>query len=123
MGAGEMPAFLPVLDSVSLTISSRILLKSWNFWPGICRNSPHSSAFDSLSEVVTSSLGPFASDLGALLMSWRTSGRRVTIPVPRGRLHYLVSMTTASLRKQMGAGVTDKSRPTMFSRTELFPLD
>lgn len=55
MGTGEMPAFLPVLASVSRTISSLILEKSWNFWPGRWRNSPHSSAFVALSPFVSSS--------------------------------------------------------------------
>jgi hypothetical protein len=36
-----------------------------------------------------------------MLMSWRMSGLRVTIPLPRGR----------------------KSRPTIFSRTDDFPED
>ena len=40
----DSPAFFPVIFSVSLTISSRILLKSKNFCPGKCKNSPHSSA-------------------------------------------------------------------------------
>jgi hypothetical protein len=89
MGAGEMPALRPVFASVSLTISSRILLKSWNFWPGMCRNSPHSSIFASLScpADMASCLTPFVfTSAGWRLMSWRTSGRRVTIPVPRGKL-------------------------------------
>ena len=83
-----MPPLRPVLASVSLTISSRILLKSWNFWPGMCRNSPHSSTLDSLSVVSKSSDTPFACAFGiaARLMSCRMSGRLVTIPVPRGRL-------------------------------------
>lgn len=106
IGAGEMPAFLPVLLSVSLTISSRILLKSWNFWPGMCRNSPHSSTLLAASEVSILLSPPFGSPFSlvedaARLMSWRTRGRRVTMPVPRGR----------------------KSRPTMFSSTDDLPLD
>lgn len=44
IGCALIPAFFPVLSSVSRTISSRILLKSWNFSPGRCKNSPHSSA-------------------------------------------------------------------------------
>jgi hypothetical protein len=88
MGAGEMPALRPVLDSVSRTISSLILLKSWNFWPGMCRNSPHSSELFWLSADLTSSDTPFACDCDARLMSWRMSGLRVTIPVPRGRLTF-----------------------------------
>ena len=34
IGSGEIPPFFPVFVSVSRTISSRILLKSWNFSPG-----------------------------------------------------------------------------------------
>jgi hypothetical protein len=87
MGAGEIPAFRPTFCSVSRMISSLILLKSWNFCPGMCKNSPHSSVLDSLSVVLRSPLVPLvwgAED--GRLMSWRTSGLRVTIPVPRGRL-------------------------------------
>ena len=49
IGTGDMPAFFPVLASVSRTISSRIFVKSKNFSPGRCRNSPHSSGFAALS--------------------------------------------------------------------------
>ena len=55
----------------------------------MCRNSPHSSTFASLSDVPsTPSLIPLACDFGcgARLMSCKMRGRRVTIPVPRGRL-------------------------------------
>jgi hypothetical protein len=45
----DLPAFFPVIFSVSRTISSLILLKSWNFCPGKWRNSPHSSALSSFS--------------------------------------------------------------------------
>ena len=51
-------------------------------------------------------------------MSWRMSGRLVTIPVPRGRL----DGRQQSLRMAF-VGTTYKSRPTMFSKTELLPLD
>lgn len=88
IGDGEMPALRPVLDSVSLTISSLILLKSKNFWPGMCKNSPHSSAFVSESPGLTSGLTPFVWGwvVEALLISWRMRGRLVTMPVPRGKL-------------------------------------
>ena len=89
IGAGEMPALRPVFESVSLTISSLILLKSKNFCPGMCRNSPHSSTFAALSVVAISPLTPFVCGLSAggdLLMSCRMSGRLVTMPVPLGRL-------------------------------------
>ncbi len=56
MGAAEMPALRPTLASVSSPISSRILLKSKNFCPGIWRNSPHSSALAALSVLFASSL-------------------------------------------------------------------
>ena len=49
IGCGEIPAFLPVFASVSLTISSLILLKSNSFCPGRCKNSPHSSGLAALS--------------------------------------------------------------------------
>ncbi len=51
-------------------------------------------------------------------MSWRMSGRRVTIPVPLGRLQDCCQRRLLST-----AGVAYKSLPTMFSSTELFPLD
>ncbi len=51
-------------------------------------------------------------------MSWRMRGLRVTIPVPRGRLGHHVSE-----KPQNFLFATYKSLPTMFSRTELFPLD
>ena len=57
IGNGDMPAFLPVLASVSRTISSRIFEKSKNFSPGRCRNSPHSSAFAALSLVLSTPFG------------------------------------------------------------------
>jgi hypothetical protein len=98
MGAGEIPPLRPVFDSVSRTISSLILLKSWNFWPGMCRNSPHSSLLEAESDVLTSSATPFDCVCGARLISWRMRGRRVTIPVPRGRL-YSVSVLSQDLLK------------------------
>ena len=51
-------------------------------------------------------------------MSWRMSGRRVTMPVPLGRLQnrYQLCLVRAM-------GIAYKSLPTMFSSTELFPLD
>lgn len=87
MGAGEMPALRPTLAAVSRSISSRILLKSKNFCPGMCRKSPHSSAFAALSVLASISLStPFDWPVAGRLMSCRMSGRRVTIPDPRGRL-------------------------------------
>mmetsp|Transcript_21622 Transcript_21622/g.69619 ORF Transcript_21622/g.69619 Transcript_21622/m.69619 type:complete len:219 (-) Transcript_21622:130-786(-) len=83
MGLSEMPLFVPVSASVAASISARTLSKSVNLTPGLCRNSAQSSPES------------------GVLISWRTSGRRVTMPLPRGR----------------------KSRPTMFSNTELLPLD
>lgn len=123
MGAGEMPAFLPTLASVSLLISSRILLKSKNFWPGMWRNSPHSSMLAALSVRPTSSFSsPLERAGDSRLMSWRTSGRRVTMPEPRGRL-YRSGCQLANGGGGKGRGGTYKSRPTMFSNTELLPLD
>lgn len=120
IGAGDMPAFLPVFRSVSLTISSLILLKSKNFCPGMCKNSPHSSTFASLSEVASTPLTPFACSCegGARLMSCRMSGRLVTMPVPRGRLQPQYQYQLQSLMH-----MSYKSLPTIFSSTELFPLD
>jgi len=60
--------------------------KSWNFLPGRWRNSPYSSSG--------------ASGLRLVWTSWRTSGRRVQMSLPRGR----------------------KSRPTRASRTLDLPL-
>jgi len=51
-------------------------------------------------------------------MSWRMSGRRVTMPVPLGRLQKRCQLCLV-----MVMGVAYKSLPTMFSNTELFPLD
>lgn len=48
IGSAETFLELPTLRSVSATISSRILAKSKNFWPGLWRNSPHSSPSSSL---------------------------------------------------------------------------
>lgn len=132
IGAGEMPAFLPVLLSVSLTISSRILLKSWNFCPGMCRNSPHSSTLDSLSVVSTFSASPcspldWGLGVAVRLISWRMSGLRVTMPVPRGRLcltsQYTYIYPSVYFLPAQQVKSTYKSLPTMFSNTELLPLD
>ena len=54
-------------------------------------------------------------------MSWRTSGRRVTIPEPLGRLDKL-SVCAFCDFGYLEPGPY-KSLPTMFSSTELFPLD
>lgn len=64
MGMFEIPLLLPVTRSVSSSISLRTSAKSTNFLPLQCRNSAHS-------------VGPY--------MSWRISGRRVTMPEPRGK--------------------------------------
>ena len=104
MGAGEIPALRPVFASVSRTISSLILLKSKNFWPGMCRNSPHSSALFWASDDLISSETPFACGAAARLMSWRMSGLRVTIPVPRGRLHaWLLAVVASQMARQQQA--------------------
>ena len=52
-------------------------------------------------------------------MSCRMSGRLVTMPVPLGRLQRRCQRY--SLSGPLCA--TYKSLPTMFSKTELFPLD
>ncbi len=51
-------------------------------------------------------------------MSCRMSGRLVTMPVPRGKLHSQYQRHLPSLKP-----MSYKSLPTMFSSTELFPLD
>lgn len=104
-------------------ISCRMASKSKNFWPGKCKNSPHSS-FSSFSFACCARLfgtafaaaatasdcdvddfrlvvdedgedaEPFSTVDGFFdeprLMSWRTSGRRVTIPVPIHKHVYCV---------------------------------
>jgi hypothetical protein len=69
------PLFCPATRKVSCSISLRISSKSVNrlsTW----RNWPHS--------VYGSAFGDGSSGNG-VCMSWRTSGLRVTMPVPRGR--------------------------------------
>jgi hypothetical protein len=73
-----------------------------------------------LSAVLGSSAVPFVGVCDARLISCKMSGLRVTIPVPRGRLGGVL-VDVASDTSQ--ATSTHKSRPTMFSSTELFPLD
>jgi zinc transporter ZupT len=139
---------LPVLSSVSRTISSLILSKSWNFSPGKCKNSPHSSGLVSpgfeASEVadqtsrsardkvysrkgsyLLSSLIPLAFALAeGRLINWRTSGLRVTIPVPRGRKSPFLYEREVGKQPRCRYRVTSSSysRPTMFSNTDDFPL-
>ena len=64
IGRLEIPLLEPVTRSVSSSISFWISLKLINFLPLAWRNSPYS-------------VGP--------LISWRIKGRRVTMPLPRGR--------------------------------------
>lgn len=64
MGKFEMPLLLPVILSVSSSISFLMARKSMNFCPLQWRNSPYS-------------VGP--------LISCKIRGRRVTMPEPRGR--------------------------------------
>lgn len=48
----------------------------------------------------------------------------MTIPVPRGKLlAHVISMDSRYANSDTWKSETYKSRPTMFSRTELFPLD
>lgn len=64
IGCGLIPLFCPVTRSVSSSISFRTASKSTKRWPFLCRNSAYS------------------------LRSWiscKISGRRVTIPDPRGK--------------------------------------
>ena len=86
IGSELMPLLLPADFSVSVAISSLIWAKSLNFLSPVCRNFPHPQL-------------DWASS-GLMCTNWSISGRRVTMPVPRGR----------------------KSRPTRFSRTELLPV-
>ena len=85
MGSGEtaLPLafrYLPVSTSISALMASNDAI----FCLPLCRNSPYSAALGS-----------------CRCTSWRMRGRRVTMPVPRGR----------------------KSRPTTASRTEDLPED
>jgi len=99
MGTGEIPAFFPVLASVSLTISSLILEKSWNFCPGRWRNSPHSSAFVALSPFVSMST-PLAVLPAGRWTSWSTYGRVSTNLQQEGKL----PVDAASLFRFLWAG-------------------
>mmetsp|Transcript_4795 Transcript_4795/g.30409 ORF Transcript_4795/g.30409 Transcript_4795/m.30409 type:complete len:225 (-) Transcript_4795:253-927(-) len=81
MGSGETALLGPSDLLVSSSISSLTASKSWNTSPLRWRNSARSFP-------------------PSVLMSWSTSGLRVTIPDPLGK----------------------KSRPTTLSRTLLFPL-
>ena len=85
MGSGETARpfafrYLPVSASISARMASNDVIFCLPLW----RNSPYSAAAGS-----------------CRWTSWRIRGRRVTIPVPRGR----------------------KSRPTTASRTEDLPDD
>ena len=56
-------------------------------------------------------------------MSCRISGRLVTIPVPRGRLCELGQPSPVTSKDFKRMCKPYKSLPTIFSNTELFPLD
>lgn len=72
MGSLLMPLFCPATRNVSCSISRRISSNSVKRL-SICRNWPH-SLYVCVGESGT-----------GVWMSWRTSGRLVTIPEPRGR--------------------------------------
>jgi len=91
-----MPLLFPAILAVSFSISRLTSWNSVNLRLGIWWNSAHSGCVATAAAECAS----MSSSVGTL-MSWRMSGLRVTIPLPRGR----------------------KSRPTMFSRTEDLPED
>jgi hypothetical protein len=92
-----MPLLLPAILAVSFSISRLTSWNSVNLRFGMWWNSAHSGCVATAADVWASGE---SSSVG-MLMSWRMSGLRVTIPLPRGR----------------------KSRPTIFSRTDDFPDD
>lgn len=92
-----IPLLFPAILAVSFSISRFTSSNSVNRRFGMWWNSAHSGCVATLAE----ECGAGASSSVGTLISWRMSGRRVTMPLPRGR----------------------KSRPTMFSRTDDFPED
>jgi len=78
MGSLLIPLFKPATRAVSASISLRTASKSVNLCPGEWRNSAHSGSR-------AASWGERSSEDEPILISWRTSGRRVTMPEPRGR--------------------------------------
>lgn len=101
MGCLLMPLLVPATLDVSFSISRLTSIKSLNRLLGMWWNSAHSERRAAPGERYGSLNGSGAVSSSGMLMSCRISGRRVTMPLPRGR----------------------KSRPTMFSRTEDFPAD
>jgi hypothetical protein len=88
-----MPLLPPATRNVSFSISLRISPKSW-YLLSVCKNSPYSCGTASPTPPGRVNCG-FAEDdagggggelrEGGVWTSWRTSGRRVTMPWPRGR--------------------------------------
>ena len=92
-----MPLLFPAILAVSFSISRLTSWNSVNLRLGKWWNSAHSGCVATAADVCASGV---SSSVGTL-MSCRMRGRRVTIPLPRGR----------------------KSRPTMFSSTDDLPDD
>lgn len=101
MGCRLIPLLLPATRDVSFSISRLTSEKSLNLRLGMWWNSAHSERRADEAELKGSLDGFGALSSSGTLISWRMRGRRVTMPLPRGR----------------------KSRPTMFSRTEDLPAD
>lgn len=87
MGMFDIPLLLPVIRSVSPSISFLISSKSVNFLPLQCRNSPNSA-------------WP--------LINWRMRGRRVTMPEPRGRKSLWESRMKWNVEAHISEGVKDE---------------
>ena len=92
-----MPLLPPATRNVSFSISLRISPKSW-YLLSVCKNSPYSCGTASPTPPGRVNCGFAVADEeeaggggggelreGGVWTSWRTSGRRVTMPWPRGR--------------------------------------
>jgi len=98
IGLSVMPFFPPASLAVWFSISCLTWLKSVNYFPSMWLNSAYSSSTTDCSYYC---FLPSSVVLSVIRFKLSIRGHLVTIPLPRGR----------------------KSRPTILSKTELFPLD
>ncbi len=102
IGSSEIFLSIPANLFVCSSISYLIFSKSKNFSPFLCKNSPYSSlSYLSKPPLPLKLLCFFIISDACVLLSCSTSGHLVTMPWPLGR----------------------KSRPTICSSTDDFPVD